>query len=97
MISADDVKKLARLSRLALTDEEAEKLADDMGSILAYVDTLRKVSLPAKPRGSVYFDEVNVMREDGEPHESGMYTEELLAQAPRREGNYLKVKKIIEQ
>lgn len=38
---------------------------------------------------------VNVMREDTEPHESGIYTEKLLSAAPQREGQYIKVKKIL--
>ncbi len=95
MISADDVKKLARLSRLALTDAEVETLRGELDSILSYVDTIQKVELPATPKGSVYLDSKNVMREDAEPHAGGKYTEELLAQAPRREGDYLKVKKIL--
>lgn len=95
MISADDVRKLARLSRLALTDAEVEKMRDDMGSILSYIDALQNVDLPATPEGSVYLDIENVAREDGEPHETGAYTEELLAQAPKRDGNYLKVRKIL--
>jgi aspartyl-tRNA(Asn)/glutamyl-tRNA(Gln) amidotransferase subunit C len=95
MISADDVRKLARLSRVSLTDAEVEKLKTEMESIVAYVDIVQKVELPAKPEASVYFDEENVMREDGAPHEAGAFTAELLAQAPRREGDYLKVKKIL--
>ena len=38
---------------------------------------------------------LNVMREDVNPHESGLYTEKILEQAPTREGNYIKVKKIL--
>jgi aspartyl-tRNA(Asn)/glutamyl-tRNA(Gln) amidotransferase subunit C len=95
MVTDDDIRKLARLSRVALTDEEVAKLRDEMGSILAYVDTLQKVSLPEKPSGTAYLEIENVLREDGPAHESGIYTEELLAQAPKREGNYLKVKKIL--
>jgi len=97
MVSADDVKKLARLSRLALTEAEVEKLQKEIGSILTYIDTIQKVVLPEKPASSAYLDIENVMREDGAPHESAAFTDDLLAQAPRREGNYLKVKKIIEQ
>ena len=97
MISGDEVKKLARLSRVALTDEEVEKFRGDMDSIVAYIDTIQKVALPEKPSGSAYLDIQNVMREDANPHEPGAFTEALLSQAPRREGNYLKVKKIIEQ
>ena len=95
MVTADDVKKLAALSRLALTEEEVAKLQGEIASILAYIDTIQKVELPKVPQGSVYFSEENVMREDGEPHETGAHTEELLAQAPMRDGQYLKVKKIL--
>jgi hypothetical protein len=35
------------------------------------------------------------MREDGEPHESGIYTQKILEQAPAREKDYIKVKKIL--
>jgi len=95
MISADDVRKLAALSRLALSDEEIEKLRGEMDSIVAYIDTIQKVTLPEKPAASVYLDIENVMRPDGEPHETSAFTEALLSQAPRREGDYLKVKKIL--
>lgn len=95
MISAEDVRKLAALSRLNLTNEEVETLRGEMDSIVAYIDTLQKVSLPEKPASSPYLEIENVMRPDANPHESGIFTEVLLAQAPRREGNYLKVKKIL--
>lgn len=95
MISAGDVRKLARLSRLSLTDEEVEALRGEMGSIVAYIDVIQKVELPEKPKGSVYLDIENVMRADEAPHEPGLYTQELLAQAPRRKDDYLRVKKIL--
>ncbi len=95
MISADEVKKLADLGRVALSDEEVEKLRGEINSILAYVDVIQKVTLPEHPAASVHLALENVMREDGEPHETGAFTEALLAQAPRRDGNYLKVKKIL--
>jgi Asp-tRNA(Asn)/Glu-tRNA(Gln) amidotransferase C subunit len=37
----------------------------------------------------------NVMREDGEPHESGKYTEALLKSAPKTADGYIEVKKIL--
>lgn len=95
-VSKDDVKKLAELSRLHLSDVEVEKMQGEFASILSYIDTIQKVDLPEVPEGSVYFDEENVMREDGEPHEPGIYTKKLLDQAPRTEGDFLKVKKILD-
>ena len=95
MIGPDDVKKLATLSRLALTEEEVAKLQVEISSILAYIDTIQKVELPSQTSGSVYLDIENVMREDAPSHEAGEHTNALLAQAPRSEKGYLKVKKIL--
>lgn len=94
-ISLDEVKKLAELSRIELSDEEMETMRGEIDSIISYIDTIQKVELPEVPEGPVYLDEKNVMREDTDPHEPGLYTEKLLAQAPRTEGKFLKVKKIL--
>ena len=37
----------------------------------------------------------NVLRPDENPHQSGVFTEEILAEAPKRRGQYVKVKKIL--
>ncbi len=95
MVSSDDVKKLATLSRLALTDEEVRTMQGEISSILSYIDTIQKVELPATNAKSVYLDIENVMREDVPSHEAGVHTTELLKQAPRSESGYLKVKKIL--
>ncbi|HEY4474023.1 MAG TPA: Asp-tRNA(Asn)/Glu-tRNA(Gln) amidotransferase subunit GatC [Candidatus Paceibacterota bacterium] len=95
MISADEVKKLAELSRLALSEEEVVRLQGEITAILDYVGTIQKVELTEVPAGSPYLEIENVMREDGNPHEPGAFSEDLLAQASRRDGNYLKVKKIL--
>lgn len=95
MVSADDVKKLADLSRLSLTEAEIEKMRGEIDSIISYINVIQKVELPEVPEGTVYFESINVTREDGSPHETGVYTEALLAQSPRRDKNFLKVKKIL--
>lgn len=94
-VTTEEVKKLAELARLALSDAEIEKLKGEIDSIIAYVDVIQKVKLPEKPEPSVYLDIENVTREDASPHEPGIHTDALLAQAPEREGNFLKVKKIL--
>ena len=95
MISADDVVRLAGLARLSLTSDEVEKLRGEIETILSYVDTIQKVALPKTPSAALYLDVENVTRADEHPHEPGQFTEELLGQAPRRDGGYLKVKKIL--
>lgn len=95
MISEDDVRKLAGLARLALTDEEVKKMQTEISSIIAYVDVIQKVELPATPDPSPYLELENVLREDVNPHESGIFTDALVEQFPKKDGNYLEVKKIL--
>lgn len=94
-VTKDEVKKLAELARIELTEQEVVKMQGEIESILSYVDTIQKVKLPETPEASVYLDIENVMREDGEPHAPGIFTEMILAQAPKTEGRYIQVKKIL--
>ena len=93
MATTEDVKKLAALARIRVKDSELEKFTSEFDAILAYVGQLEKLELPtdkgAKPTLR------NVMREDGEPHARGTYTEKLVAQFPASENNALSVKQII--
>lgn len=93
MASAEDVKKLAALARITITDAELAQFTKEFDSILAYVGQLEKLELPKA--GEVTPPLRNVMRADGEPHESGAYTEKLVRAFPEKEENYLSVKQII--
>ena len=92
-IEMKDVEHLAGLARIAVSDNEKELFRHDLEEILAYVS---RVKLVESERSKVKRGELcNVMREDGDPHESGIFTEDLLAAAPTREGNRVLVKKIL--
>jgi aspartyl-tRNA(Asn)/glutamyl-tRNA(Gln) amidotransferase subunit C len=93
MISKDDVKKLANLARIKLTPEEEEKFAKDMENILGYVTQIQNVSDTVDARGSEKVK--NALRDDNQPHESGIHTEAILEEAPKRKGDYVQVKKIL--
>ncbi len=87
-----DVRALAQLARIEVGDAELETLEREIPSILAFVETIQRADVTdATPTPELR----NVMREDGEPHEGGMYTEALLAQAPAKQGNRLVVKQVI--
>lgn len=94
-IPKSDVQKLAELSRIEFSDEELEKLCADIDSIVSYIDDIQQVELPEGVSPSPHLALENVMREDGEPHEPGMFTEQMLSQAPRRKGAFVEVKKIL--
>ena len=89
-----DVNKLAKLARIKVDEDEKDKLTQDLSNILAYVGELQEVmaELPDTPEPGVVR---NVMREDGEPHQKGTYSEELVSAMPDKDGKYLKVKKIL--
>lgn len=88
-----DIEKLAELSRIEMSDEEKVKILGEMGSILGFIDQIQgaDISITEREAGEVR----NVMREDGEPHESGKYTEDILREAPKTREGYVEVKKIL--
>ena len=89
-----DIEKLAQLSRIALSDEEKSRFLKEIDSILAYVGELKKAAATA-PKSEKKPILRNVMRNDENSHESGENTETLISSAPKREKNFLKVKKIL--
>ncbi len=92
-IELKDVEHLAGLARITISDSEKEVLRHDLGEILAYVSQVTKVVAEVgNPEASALR---NVMREDENPHEGGIFTEALLSAAPSRDGNRLLVKKIL--
>lgn len=92
----EDIAHLAKLARIEISEDEAETLATNITSILGYVSEIEEIAgatQPEKKVGALF----NVMRPDTDPHEAGMYTEDLLSAAPQRHGQYVKVKKIIDK
>lgn len=88
------IEKLAALSRISLSADERGALRDDVGAILGYVEQIQSVTADLAPEAGVLR---NVMREDGEPHPSGEYTDALMSAAPKTRDNFVEVKKIIDQ
>lgn len=95
MISIEEVKKLTELARIAVPDAELEELRADLDRILDYVGQVQKLAGEKVDRDLP--EHRNVFRDDREPHEPGKYTEAILKQAPDRSGDYIRVKKVLEQ
>ena len=93
MITSDEILKLAGLARVDISSDEAENLRSEIDSILGYVGQIQQIS--EGETGEVTKLR-NVMRDDVVTHKPLEYTEDILNSAPGREGNYLKVKKILE-
>lgn len=93
MIGKKDIEKLAKLSRIEISEQEQALLEKDMESILGYVSQIKEAvsKTPPKEAGLLH----NVIREDTTPHKKGMYTEEIMAEVPEKENGYVKVKQIL--
>ena len=88
----EDLEKLALLSRITLKEEEKAKMLIDMQSILGFVSEINSVKIEERaPSYELY----NVVRDDIVTRESGALTEALLANAPEREGDYVKVTQVL--
>jgi aspartyl-tRNA(Asn)/glutamyl-tRNA(Gln) amidotransferase subunit C len=91
----EKVLNLARLSRISISEDEAESLSHEFESILRYVGEVKSVEAGNKSLSPQDFPVRNIFREDGQGHDSGIYTEKMLNEAPERDGNFIKVKKIL--
>src|SRR3989338_2864633 len=100
MISKEEVLNLAQLARLKLTEPEGERLQGDLSSILEYVGQIIACQDDILPQGGKMSSLLrNVMREDAPRAEGDPMAgkEEGLREAfPRREGDYLVVRKILD-
>ncbi len=95
VMDKEKVLKLATLARIKLSDEEAESLSYEFEAILAYVGEVQSVEQSDNEPEPGDFPIRNIFRADGEGIEPGVYTEKILDEAPAREGDYVKVKKIL--
>ncbi len=95
-ITKKDVEHVARLARLALSEEEKERYTAQLEGILEYIDKLNKADTANVPPTSHVLPMANVWREDQvEPKRLGSQ-QDILKNAPEAEGPFFKVKKVIE-
>lgn len=93
-LTLDEVRHVARLARLRLTEEELEKMQQELSSILQYIDALQEVDVTDVVPTAQVTDVVNVVRPD--EVRPSLPVEEALGAAPHRQGDYFKVKRVLE-
>jgi aspartyl-tRNA(Asn)/glutamyl-tRNA(Gln) amidotransferase subunit C len=89
-----DIEHVARLARLALTPEEKERLAAQLGMILEHAAKVGEVATAEVPPTAWAIPRANVLRPD-EPRPS-LPVEEVLANAPEVAEDRFKVPRIVE-
>jgi aspartyl-tRNA(Asn)/glutamyl-tRNA(Gln) amidotransferase subunit C len=93
-ISREEVLHVARLARLALTDEEVERLTEELGAILDAVGVVAELDLADVPPTSHPLDLLNVW-DDDVPHEL-LALDEVFANAPDRDGDLFRVPPVVQ-
>jgi aspartyl-tRNA(Asn)/glutamyl-tRNA(Gln) amidotransferase subunit C len=88
-ITRDEVLHVARLARLALSEEEIERLTEQLGAILDAVGKVSELDLTDVPPTSHPLDLVNVWADD-EPRPC-LALDDVFANAPEREGDLFRV------
>lgn len=92
-LSAEQVRKVARLARLGLSDEQVERYRTQLAAVLAYVERLRDLDLTGIEPLANPVEETNRLRND-EPGPV-LPRQTFLDVAPRTEGPFVAVPKII--
>ena len=92
-ISRDDVAKLAKLARLALTDDELDAFAGQLDSILGYVGAIQSVDVTGVTPTGNPLRELNVTRPD--IVQFSLTQQQALAEAPSAEDGRFVVPQIL--
>jgi aspartyl-tRNA(Asn)/glutamyl-tRNA(Gln) amidotransferase subunit C len=101
-ISEQEIRRVAELANLALTDDEVAQMARDLSGILTHVDKLNELDTTGvEPMAQVLFGAENsagetaTLREDRE--RTPLSNHDALANAPLAGAGYFKVPKVIER
>jgi aspartyl-tRNA(Asn)/glutamyl-tRNA(Gln) amidotransferase subunit C len=94
-IGLAEVRRLAALANIGVTDQEAASLAVDLGQIVQYVEQLGESKTGQLPETDQVTGLKDVWRDDVVAP-SPISQDELLSNAPLREGGYIKVRRVLE-
>ena len=93
-VDAKTVKRIGRLARIRIEDDELEKYAGELNTILGFVEQLGEVDVTGvEPMTSVM--PMKLRRREDRVTE-GNYPERVVANAPLTEDNFFMVPKVIE-
>lgn len=94
-LTQDDVKKIAKLSRLLFSDAELERFRHDLSAILGYASQIDRVDLTGSaPFFDIVADQEELRTDDVKRVEGVDARETFLNNAPERTEEYLKVKSV---
>ncbi|MCH7952739.1 MAG: Asp-tRNA(Asn)/Glu-tRNA(Gln) amidotransferase subunit GatC [Chloroflexi bacterium] len=94
-LTPDEVRHIALLARLGISEEDVERFSSQLSSILDYFEELKQVDTDGVPPTAYALDLHNVLRAD----ETAPCTDhaDVLANAPLQENGYFRVRAILEE
>jgi len=98
MLTKKEVEKIAELARLGLAEKEKEKFAEDLSSVIGYIQKLSEVNVEKVEPMTGGTDLESITRQDDETKSISdpQTRKQILNAAPDREDDYFKVPSILE-
>lgn len=92
-LSIADVEHVAALARLGLTDDEKQRMSEQLSSILDHISALDRLDTSAIPPTAQVIELANVMRAD--EVRASLPREAILRNAPRTDGRFIVVQAVL--
>ena len=93
-VDIDTVKRVARLARIAVTDEEAGRMTGELNTILGFVEQLGEVNVDGGEPMTSVIPMAMKKRQDGVT--DGGKADDVVANAPATDENFFLVPKVVE-
>ncbi|MFA5309647.1 MAG: Asp-tRNA(Asn)/Glu-tRNA(Gln) amidotransferase subunit GatC [Dehalococcoidales bacterium] len=93
-LSREEVLHIARLARVSLTEAEITRMSEQLSNLLEHFEVLQKVDTEGVPPTAQSVSLQSVMRDDVVA--PSLTAEDVLANAPRRDGEYFRVRAVLE-
>jgi aspartyl-tRNA(Asn)/glutamyl-tRNA(Gln) amidotransferase subunit C len=90
-----DIRHVARLARLALTEDEVTLYGAQLGNLMTHVDALGELDTEAVAATAQVVPSRNVRRADALRPETMLSREQALANAPQAERGFFRVPRIL--
>ena len=94
-LTREEVLHIAKLARLGVSEEDVARFQEQLSNILENFETLQKVNTEGIPPTAQPNPLQNVLKEDSV--RPSLSPDEVLANAPRREGEFFRVKAVLEE
>ncbi len=93
-VDQDTVRRIARLARIAVSDEDVPHLQGELNAILSFVEQLGEVDVAGvEPMTSVT---PMTMKRRADGVTDGGYPDQIIRNAPATEDNFFVVPKVVE-